>query len=366
MKYTLAGMNITMPLTLTDQSTPPGFERLILVEDTETNLTAFICIHSTACGPAAGGCRVWDYPNRDAAQNDACRLAEGMSYKNAIAGVGLGGGKSVIWADRKSGKSDALLRSFGRAVNSLEGRYYTAEDVGMSTRDMAVVAEETAFAVGLEGGAYASGDPSPFTAEGVFQCLKTGADHVFGTADLTGRRVLVQGLGHVGMSLTEKLAAAGAALIVSDINEIAVEQAKNQFGAIVCPVDQVFTQEMDIFAPCALGGVLNDETVPQLRARMVCGAANNQLATDETATQLQARGITYLPDYIANAGGIISVAGEIHQQGPGYRQGKLGHIAERMRDILTQSRDTGRPTDHIAYEMATHIIADARSAKETA
>lgn len=351
-----------MSLTSVEEQPPEGFEQLIRVEDPEAGLKGFICIHSTACGPAAGGCRVWNYRTLDEARTDALRLASGMTYKNAIAGVELGGGKSVIWADARSEKSEALLRSFGRAVDALAGRYYTAEDVGMSADDMAVIAQETPYAVGLEGGEFGSGDPSPFTAEGVFQCLRAGAAHVFGSDDLSGRTVLVQGLGHVGMSLTEKLAAAGADLIVTDISQDALTSAQAQFGARICPPEDVFAQQMDIFAPCALGGILTQDTVAQLTARMVCGAANNQLAQPEIAAQLQARDIAYLPDYIVNSGGIISVASEIHRRGSAYREARLSQIAGRMTEILRLSQRSGQTTSAIAAQMANEIIAQSSSA----
>ena len=348
-----------MALTLTEETPPKGFERLVRAEDPASGLRALICIHSTALGPAAGGCRMWDYAGWDAARHDVQRLAEGMTYKNAMADLGLGGGKSVILGDAKRDKSPEMFRAFGRAINALNGSYYTAEDVGTSPADIAQAATETPYAVGLEGGQYGSGDPSPFTAEGVFQCLRVGARHVFGTDDLTGRKVLVQGLGHVGMSLAEKLHAAGADLIVTDIDQAALDRAARDLGATVIAPDQVFATQMDIFAPCALGAVLNDETVPQLTARLVCGAANNQLAHAGAAAALHARGIRYLPDYVVNAGGIISVAGEIHKVGPGYRRDRLAGIAGRVEAMLKRADKEDRNTTDIAADMVKEILASA-------
>ncbi|UFS68436.1 amino acid dehydrogenase (plasmid) [Paracoccus denitrificans] len=350
-----------MALVITDETPPAGYERLVHVEDVESGLDAFICIHSTACGPAAGGCRMWNYASLDDARRDVLRLAEGMTCKNAIADLGLGGGKSVIIGNSRTDKSEALFRAFGRAVDSLGGLYYTAEDVGITPDDMAIVASETPYAVGLNSGTHASGDPSPFTAEGVFQCLRVGTEQVFGSADLTGKRVLVQGLGHVGMALAEKLHAAGAVLIVSDLNQNAVKRAQTDLGAEICSPEEVFSQQMDIFAPCALGGILTAETVARLTAKVVCGAANNQLATPDIAEHLRARGISYLPDYVVNGGGIISVAGEIHRRGENYRRERLAGIAERIRRILALSQSSGKTTTEVASDMVADILAQASS-----
>ncbi|MFY0620163.1 MAG: Glu/Leu/Phe/Val dehydrogenase [Pelagimonas sp.] len=353
-----------MSLILTEETPPAGYERLIFAEDLEAGLAAYICLHSTVCGPAAGGCRMWNYDSREAARTDVLRLAKGMTAKNAVAGLDLGGGKSVIIGNAKSDKSEALLRAFGRAVHSLKGSYYTAEDVGISPADMQIVAEETPYAVGLDGGDHGSGDPSPFTAEGVFQCLKVGADEVFGSDDLTGRRVLVQGLGHVGMSLAEKLHAAGAKLIVSDINEAALARAQRDLGAEICATDAVFETEMDIFAPCALGGILTSETAAKLTAKLVCGAANNQLAETSVAEDLRARGIRYLPDYVVNAGGIISVASEIHKTGESYRTARMASVAARIREILDLSNSTGKSTTEVADNLVEVILDQTKAAHQ--
>lgn len=350
-----------MTLNLTDLK-QPGFERLVLAEDATVGLRALICIHSTALGPAAGGCRMWNYASDVEAITDATRLARGMTYKNAMADLGLGGGKSVIIGDSKRDKTPELMRAFGRAVQALDGAYYTAEDVGISTEDMGYAAEETVYAVGLAGGDHGSGDPSPWTAEGVFRCLKVGAAHVWGSEDVTGKRVLVQGLGHVGLSLAEKLHAAGAKLIVTDINAAALADAAERLGAEVIAPTEVFAQDMDIFAPCALGAVLTAETVPMLTAKLVCGAANNQLATPDLADVLKARGIVYLPDYVVNAGGIISVASEIHKRGENYRRGRLDGIATRVAEMLKRAKAEGRTTVEIADAMVDRMLEQAKAA----
>tara|TARA_B110000093_G_scaffold182543_1_gene229459 strand:+ start:917 stop:1987 length:1071 start_codon:yes stop_codon:yes gene_type:complete len=346
-------------LIITEETPPAGYERLVFAQEKNSRLQAFICIHSTACGPAAGGCRMWNYASLDDARTDVLRLAQGMTYKNAIADIGLGGGKAVIIGNAQTDKSNALFRAFGKAVHRLGGIYYTAEDVGISTQDMAIVAQETPYAVGLEGGVHGSGDPSPFTAEGVFQCMQAGALDIFGTKDLQGKRVLVQGLGHVGMSLAQKLHSAGAHLIVSDINQATLAHAKTQLGAQVCDVDGVFDLDMDIYAPCALGATLNSESAHILTCKLVCGAANNQLATPEIANKLQARDIRYLPDYVVNAGGIISVAGEIHKRGQSYRAQRLVGVTKRIEVILSQSRVSGKTTSQVAHEMVLDMIPKA-------
>lgn len=348
-----------MGLTLTDLDAPEGFERLVLAEDQGAGLRALICVHSTVLGPAAGGCRMWRYASDAEAIADVTRLARGMTYKNAMADLGLGGGKSVIIGDARSDKTPALMRAFGQAVDSLAGRYYTAEDVGISPDDMAEAASQTRYAVGLSAG---SGDPSPWTAEGVFRCLRTGAAHVFGSDDLTGRRVLVQGLGHVGMSLAEKLHRAGADLIVTDIHQAALNDAEHRLSAAICAPDAVFDQQMDIFAPCALGGVLTEDSVTRLSARLVCGAANNQLATPAVAEALRRRAITYLPDYVVNAGGIISVASEIHDKDDAWRRSRLDGIADRVAQMLTRAEAEDRSTTVIADEMVEAMLQDRQSA----
>lgn len=348
-----------MALTLTDMTAPEGFEQLVLAEDRDVGLRALICLHSTVLGPAAGGCRMWPYADDQAAIHDVTRLARGMTYKNAMADLGLGGGKSVIIGDARTDKTPELMRAFGRAVDTLAGRYYTAEDVGISPEDMAYAASQTRYAVGLSG---ASGDPSPWTAEGVFRCLKVGASHVFGTDDLTGRQVLVQGLGHVGLSLAEKLHGAGARLTVTDIDQAALDDAQSRFGAAICAPDQVFQQPMDIFAPCALGGVLTEDSVSRLQARLICGAANNQLATAEVADALAARDITYLPDYVVNAGGIISVASEIHNKPDAWRLERLVAIAGRVDQMLTGARIEGKLTTQIADQMVEDMLKARKAA----
>lgn len=348
-----------MALDLTDLPAPDGYERLVLARDAQAGLRALICLHSTALGPAAGGCRMWAYPDDDAAIHDVTRLARGMTFKNAMAGLGLGGGKAVIIGDARRDKTPAMMQAFGAAVDALGGSYWTAEDVGISPADMAHAAQATRFAVGLSG---ASGDPSPWTAEGVFRCLRVGAAHAFGSDDLRGRRVLVQGLGHVGLSLACKLAEAGAQLTVTDIDAARVSDTAARLGAATCAPDAVFDQPSEIFAPCALGGVLTPDTAQALSATLICGAANNQLARDEVGAQLAARGVTYLPDYVVNAGGIISVASEIHGKPDAWRLDRLSAIAGRVDQMMTQARATGLTPAQVADRMVLDMLTSRRAA----
>ena len=291
----------------------PSHEEVVRVSDPASGLVGFIAIHSTQLGPAAGGLRMRRYASEEAALTDALRLSHGMTFKNAAAGLPLGGGKAVILGNPEADKSEALLTAFGAAIAALKGRYWTAEDMGMSPWDMAVIARSTEFVAGLPDGEFASGDPSPITARGIFNAIRCTARHRFGSNDLTGRRVAVQGLGHVGWCLAEMLHEAGAALIVADIDATRCERAAQAFGSAIATVDRILGVEADILAPCAIGGILNADTIPSLRVAAVAGGANNQLATPADGDALHKRGILYAPDYVANAGGIVNVATEILQ-----------------------------------------------------
>lgn len=292
-------------------------EELYHVKDRDSGLRGFIGLHSTRLGPAAGGLRMRVYDSDDDALRDVLNLSRGMSFKNAAADLPLGGGKAVIIGDPATGKTPALLRALGRAIDSLQGRYWTAEDMGMSPADMAEIARETRYVAGLDQGVHASGDPSPVTARGVCGAMQAGAMQVWGKADLAGRVVGVQGLGHVGWHLCQQLHDAGARLVVADMDAGRVASAVTAFGATPAAASGILAAHVDILAPCAIGGVLDAATIPRIRARIICGAANNQLATPDAAAALLANGILYLPDYVVNCGGIINVAAEIL------------HIAER-------------------------------------
>jgi leucine dehydrogenase len=288
----------------------PGHETVLRVTDAGADLTGFIAVHSTARGPAAGGLRMRAYESEEAALADVLALARGMTLKNAAADLPLGGGKAVILG-APGEKTEAKLRAMGRAIDTLGGRYWTAEDMGMSPADMKIVREETAFVAGLADGPHASGDPSPRTARGVFYAMRVAAERRFGSRELAGRRIAIQGLGHVGWHLAKLLRAAGAELLVSDIDMARARQAAQTFGATAVEPDEILTAEVDILAPCAIGGVITEAVAKAMRAGLVCGAANNQLASDAAGDVLHARGILYAPDYVANGGGIINVAAEI-------------------------------------------------------
>jgi len=317
----------------------PDHERVIRAKDRESGLIAFIAVHSTRLGPAAGGLRMRRYDSEEAALEDALRLSRGMSYKNAAAGLPLGGGKAVILGDPATEKSPALLRAFGRAVEALEGRYWTAEDMGMTPADMAVIREETAHVAGLPDGAHANGDPSPVTAQGIFNAIRTTARHRFGSAELTGRRVAVQGLGHVGQHLCRLLHEAGAQLVVADLDAQAVARVVAAHGATPVAPDEILGARADILAPCAVGAVLNAATIPALRVGAVAGGANNQLATPEDGARLHARGILYAPDFVANGGGIINVATEILgiEDREAWVAGKLDALTATLDAILSRA-----------------------------
>lgn len=325
-------------------------EEIYRVEEPSVGLLGFIAIHSTHLGPAAGGLRMRPYASEDEALTDVMRLSEGMTYKNAAAGLPLGGGKAVIIGDPYAQKSPALLRAFARAIEGLQGRYITAEDMGMSPADMGILAEETSCVAGLADGEFASGDPSPITARGIFNAIRTTHAHKHGSPDLAGLTVSVQGLGHVGWYLCQYLHGVGAKLLVTDIDSKRVAQAVEDFGATAVALDDIYAAEADIFAPCAIGGILNSETIPQLKVGIVAGGANNQLATSADGAALHARGILYAPDFVANGGGIINVATEILKIADRNRfvAEKLDALDATLSAILTQARVENTSPDAVA------------------
>lgn len=328
-------------------------EAVLRVADEATGLLAFIAIHSTQLGPAAGGLRMKPYDSEEEALNDALRLSHGMTFKTAAAGLPLGGGKAVIVGDPAQDKTEALLMAFGRAVAALKGRYWTAEDMGMGPADMAVIARETEFVAGRAEGPHASGDPSPVTARGIFNAIRCTARHRFGAADLAGRGVALQGLGHVGWQLAGLLHEAGARLTVADMAPARCEAAAGAYGAKVVLAEDILSTEADILAPCAIGGVLNGGTVPGLRVKAVAGGANNQLATPADGDALQARGILYAPDYVVNAGGIINVATEILR------------IEDRARFVTEKLAEAEATLDAILARAAAQGLAPHRIPDET-
>jgi leucine dehydrogenase len=340
-------------------------ERVLFATDATTGLKAIISVHTTVTGPSCGGCRFWSYTSSEAALNDALRLSQGMSYKNIMAGLPIGGGKSVIMKPDGDFDRGALFEAFGRAVESLNGQYITAEDVGVNPSDMVSVRKSTTHVVGLPEGKAASGDPSPVTAEGVFRGLKVCVERGLGKSDLGGVRVAIQGAaGHVGMYLAEHLAKAGAELVVTDIREAGLNELHDKFGAKIVGLDEIYDADVDVFAPCALGSVINPDTIDRITAKIIAGAANNQLATRDMGAELQKRGKIYAPDYVLNAGGIINVMGEITGDfDPSWVQGKLVGLENTLGEILDRSDSEGRPSNIIADELARNRIEDARGAK---
>jgi leucine dehydrogenase len=324
-------------------------ERVLFAADPASGLQTIIALHSTARGPAFGGCRLWGYADEASALTDALRLSQGMSLKNALADLPFGGGKAVILEPRASFDRAALFAAFGRAVQTLDGSYITAEDVGTTTADMRIVQRHTGCVSGIPRDGAFGGDPSPKTAFGVYVAIEAGVQRMFGRASLEGVRVAVQGLGSVGMHLAQHLHHAGAKLVVADVNAARAEEARERFGAEVVGVEAIVAAPVDVFAPCALGAVLDARTVSALQARLVAGAANNQLATPADGDALHARGVTYLPDYLVNAGGIISVAREYRGEGDEAAvMAEVSRIRERVLELLGRVASEGRAPARIA------------------
>ncbi|MBI4211297.1 MAG: Glu/Leu/Phe/Val dehydrogenase, partial [Deltaproteobacteria bacterium] len=288
-----------------------GHEQVVFCNDKESGLRAIIAIHSTLLGPALGGLRMWPYPSEEAALYDVLRLSRGMTYKAAISDLALGGGKAVIIGDPKKDKNKKLFEAFGRYVDSLGGRYITAEDVNIDVHDVDIIRTKSKHVVGTDRNLGGSGDPSPFTALGVFMGIKATAKNVYGSDSLKGRRVLIQGVGSVGAKLAHSLISDGAEVLVSDIDLDRIERLKKELPVEVVSHDKYASTPCDIFSPCALGAILNDQTIPELKCRVVAGGANNQLERPEHAKLLKQRDILYAPDYVINAGGLISVFREI-------------------------------------------------------
>ncbi len=338
-----------------------GHERVIRFEDADSGLRGFVALHSTQLGPAAGGVRMRVYGGEGEALEDALRLSRGMTFKNAAAGLPLGGGKAVIMGDPARDKSPALLAAFGRVVEALGGRYRTAEDMGMTPADMGLIGAETRYVAGLADGPFASGDPSPVTARGIFNAIRTTSRHALGSGDLRGRVVAVQGLGHVGMHLCGLLHGAGARLIVADVDEARVARAREAFGAGAVASAEIFGVDADIFAPCAIGGILNADTIPRLRVRVVAGGANNQLALAGDGARLHARGILYAPDFVANGGGIINVATEILriENRETWVSEKLAALDRTLERILSRARSRDVGPEEVAEEIVREALSRA-------
>ena len=329
-------------------------EQLLFCNDNATGLKAIIAVHNTVLGPALGGTRMWTYNNEMEALNDVLRLSRGMTYKNSISGLNLGGGKAVIIGDSRTMKSEALFRRFGKFVNSLAGKYITAEDVGISPSDMMWVDMETDHVVGLPG---KSGDPSPVTARGTYVGMKACAKVQFGTDSLKGKKVAVQGVGHVGEYLVDFLSKEGAEIFVSDIHEPSLKRVSEKYGATVVGLDEIYDIDMDIYAPCALGATVNDDTLSRLKCSIIAGAANNQLKKESVHGQaVMDKGIIYAPDYALNAGGVINCYAEVEGLPADWALNKSDDIYTTIHDIVKRSQSEGVPTYQIANKMAEERI----------
>ena len=340
-----------------------GHEQLVFWSEPDSGYRGILAIHDTTLGPALGGTRLWEYEDERAAVLDALRLSRGMTYKAAIAGLSIGGGKSVIWGDAGSADRERIFRAHGRAIESLGGRYVTAEDVGTSPQDMEFVRLETEHVSGLPG---RSGDPSPVTAYGVYRGIKACAKAAYGDDALEGRRVAVQGLGHVGYHLCRHLARERAHLTVTDIDRQRLERAADEFGADTVDPEGIYDVDADVFAPCALGAVINDATIDRLRVGVVAGAANNQLSRSHAhGRALHERGILYAPDYVINAGGLINVYGELRGWSPEQAEEKAGHIYDTLLHIFEFAKSEGIPTGDAADRIAEARLLAARNLQRT-
>lgn len=336
-------------MEITEIATQTDHETVLIGREAETGYHGIIAIHSTVLGPAVGGTRFWNYASEADALTDALRLSQGMTYKNALAGLPLGGGKSIIIGDNKAPHREKLLRAHGRFVDTLNGRYITAEDVGTSPADMEIVRAETQYVAGLVGG---SGDPSPFTARGVFRAIQASAKFLWKSDELAGVTVALQGCGHVGYNLAKLLHDAGAKLIVTDVDQNNSSRVVEEFAAETVQPDEIFSVEADVFAPCALGGVLNDRTIPELKVQIVAGAANNQLLEERHGAMLHERNILYAPDYVANAGGVLNGCRELFGWKAEDALQKIDEIYNTTLRIFESAQDQGITTNKAADRLA--------------
>ncbi|RME73954.1 MAG: Glu/Leu/Phe/Val dehydrogenase [Planctomycetota bacterium] len=341
----------------------PGYEEVVRAVDQSIDFHAIIAIHDTTLGPALGGCRLWNYATEDEALQDVLRLAKGMTYKAACAGLALGGGKSVIIGNKRD---EAIFLAMGEFVESLGGRYITAEDVGTSVEDMKIIAQKTKYVTGLPREMGSSGDPSPFTAKGVFEGMKACLEEVYGNHDFQGKVVALQGVGHVGSYLAGHLHEAGAKLVICDMDSKKVEEVANKYNAQVVELDKIYDADCHIFAPCALGAVINDETIPRLKCKIVAGPANNQLLRPEHAKKLQERGILYAPDYVLNAGGLINVYTELEPGGYDEKRAmeRVNHIYDAIKNIIQLAKKEGICTEEASERFAHSILEKAKAEKQ--
>ena len=340
-------------MEIIEKTTNTEHEKVLFARDSESGYRGIIAIHSTVLGPAVGGTRFWNYASEDEAITDALRLSRGMTYKNALPGLPLGGGKSIIIGDNKTPNREPLFRAHGRFVDSLGGLYITAEDVGTSPADMEIVRQETRHVAGLPG---RSGDPSPVTARGVFRAIQAATKFRWNRNELSGLTVAVQGCGHVGYHLVKMLHEAGARLIVSDVNDENLARVVDEFGVVTVSPGEIYGVDADIFSPCALGGVINDQTISELKVQIVAGAANNQLLDEQHGEMLKERKILYVPDYLANAGGVFNGCTEVLGWEPARALQKVEQIYDSVLTILENANTQGITTNEAANRLAEDRI----------
>ena len=334
------------------------FEQIVYCHDPKVGLKAIVSMHSTALGPAVGGCRMWNYASEQEALTDVLRLSKGMTYKASISGLNWGGGKAVIMGDAKSAtKNRAMLERFGEYIDRLGGNYVTAKDVGISSEDLAIVKTRTKHVLGIDGEPGSSGDPSPATAWGVYHGMKSCAKHAFGNASLKDLKIVVQGLGSVAYYMIEHLLAEGAKVIACDVDPVAVDRAVKKYGIEVVRADAIYDVPSDVFAPCALGAIINPQTLERLKTKIVAGAANNQLATSSDGMELMRRGIVYAPDYVINAGGLINIYYEGYEEG-GYSKTRAFEHVERIGKTLTEILDRSKSEKQPSYLVADKIAEE--------
>ncbi|MBL0310589.1 MAG: Glu/Leu/Phe/Val dehydrogenase [Bacteroidetes bacterium] len=340
---------------------PMGHEQVMYFNDEETGLKGIIAVHNTVLGPALGGCRIWNYENESAALWDVLRLSRGMTFKSAISGINLGGGKAVIIGDHKIKRDDAFWRRFGKFVESLNGKYITAEDVGTSTEVISVVMQETKHVTGKPLSAGGTGDPSPVTAHGVFLGIKASVKEQTGSESLEGKKVAVQGVGHVGHTLVGHLTRAGAKVFVTDLNKQHLEEVAKEFKATIVDPNEIYSLDVDIYSPCALGATVNSETIPKLKCSIIAGAANNQLADENLhGRMLVDKGILFAPDFLINAGGVINCYREVHTLSQKETDAIVENIYPRTLDIFAKAKAEKIPTQEAAIKMAVERIEKAK------
>jgi len=339
-----------------------GWRKIVHFVDEDAGLNALISVHDATLGPGCGGCRIYPYERFEAGLRDVKNLSRGMTFKNALGGIPFGGGKAVIFADPRTDKTPEMLRAFGRAVESLEGLYYTAEDSGVTEADMGIIREQTKYAAGIDKGGK-GGNPSPFTARGVWRGMQAAARHQFGEASLKDRTICILGIGAVGFELARLIHEEGGRLIVADVNQAALAAAKTSFDAKIVTPQDAAAADADIFAPCAMGGSINTHTVQNIQAMVIAGAANNQLATPEMDAALRERGILYAPDYVINAAGVISVGLEI--LGVWSKEEmvrRIDKVGDTLTEIFKRADGETRPTGAVADELAAEVISGGRQA----